>query len=230
MYLRVSREEEDVENQRLAIKKFAKENGYKIIDEFPDEDVSGWKVPILKREGFSKLLKYAEEHSIKTILIFDVTRFGRNWKDVEGTYMLLDDQGYDIIFTLQPFLRLSFYYEMFKTIEDEEFRRFMAETSFYEALDRYAKMAEFESIITHVRTIKGMEKARAQGKSIGRPTLPEEVQQKIIQLYEQGYTYEKIRNTILNAQIYLDKDEKPRAPSLSTISNVIAEYLRAKKI
>ena len=226
MYVRVSKEEEDVENQRIAIKRFARENGYRIVNEFPDEDVSGWKVQILKRKGFNELLQYAEEKNIKTILIFDVTRFGRNWKDVLGTYMLLDDQGYDIIFTLQPFLRLSFYYEMFSSIEDMEFRKFLAETSFYEALKNFAQMAEFESVITHVRTIKGLEKARAQGKKIGRPKISPEIQEMIIKLYEKGYTYEDIRKVILQAKIYFDKDGKPRAPSLSTISNIIADYLK----
>ena len=225
-YLRVSKEEEDVENQRLAIQKFAKENGYKIVKEFKDEDVSGWKVQILKRKGFKELMQYAEEHGVKEILFFDVTRFGRNWKDVTATYMLLDDQGYELIFTLQPFLRLKFYYEMFKDIEDEDFRKFMAETTFYNALRDFAQRAEFESVMTSVRTKKGLEKARKAGKRIGRPTLPEEVRNMIISLYDKGYTYQKIQEAILKARIYFDKEGKPRAPSLSTISNVIAEYLK----
>ena len=228
MYVRVSKKEEDVENQRLAISKFAEENDYEIIKEFPDEDVSGWKVPVLQRDGFNSLLKFAEEHDIKTILFFDVTRFGRSWKDTLSTYFSLSDQGYELIFTLQPFLRLSFFHNMFKDLE-EPLRSYMAETSFYKMFLEFAMRAEFESVMTSVRTKKGLNKARAKGKKLGRPSLSPKVKDLVISLYEKEYTYEKIREAIKREGIYLDKKGKPRAPSLSTISDIIAEYIRAKK-
>ena len=227
-YLRVSKEEEDVENQRMAIKKFANENEYRIMEEFTDEDVSGWKIPVMKRDGFNALLSYAEEHKIKTILFFDVTRFGRSWKDTLSTYFALSDQEYELIFTLQPFLTLKFFYEMFKDLE-EPLRTHMAETSFYKMFLEFAMRAEFESVMISMRTRQGLRKARAKGKKLGRPGLSPEVKDLIISLYEKGYTYEKIRDAIKKAKIYFNREGKPRAPSLSTISDVIAEYIRAKK-
>ena len=227
-YLRVSKEEEDVENQKIAIEKFAKENGYTIVKEYPEEDVSGWKVPVLQREKFNLLLDYAEKHDIKTIIFFDVTRFGRSWKDTLSTYFALSDQGYELIFTLQPFLNLSFFYEMFKDLE-EPLRTYMAETTFYKMFLEFAMQAEFESVMTSVRTRKGLEKARKAGKRIGRPTLPEEVRSLILTLYEKGYTYEKIQQAILKARIYFDKEGNPRAPSLGAISNIIAEWEQSKR-
>ena len=228
MYLRVSKKEEDVENQRIAIKQFAKENGYQIVNEFPDEDVSGWKVPVLKRDGFNSLLQYAEKHNIRTILFFDVTRFGRSWKDTLSTYFALSDQGYDLIFTLQPFLRLSFFYDMFKDLE-EPLRTYMAETSFYKMFLEFAMRAEFESVMTSVRTKKGLEKARAKGKRIGRPQLPDEAKELIIQLYEKGKTYKEIQRIIKNEEIYFNSKGKPKAPSLGIISNVVAEWEQSKR-
>ena len=228
IYLRVSRKEEDVENQRIAISKFAKENKYQIVKEFPDEDVSGWKVQVLKRDGFNKLMKYAEQHNIRTILFFDVTRFGRSWKDTLSTYFALSDQGYDLVFTLQPFLRLSFFYEMFKDLE-EPLRTYMAETSFYKMFLEFAMRAEFESVMTSVRTKKGLEKARAKGKRIGRAPLPEKVRRRIIELYEQGKTYAEIQGAIMREGTYIDSKGNPRAPSLGAISNIIAEWEQSKR-
>ena len=229
-YLRVSKKEEDIENQRLAIKSFAKEHGIHISKDawFGDEGVSGWKVPVMQREHFRELIEYVKVNNIKTILFFDVTRFGRSWKDTLSTYFHLADAGYELIFTLQPFLRLSFFYDMFKDLE-EPLRTYMAETTFYKSFLEFAMTAEFESVMTSVRTKKGLQKARARGSRLGRPTLPAEVREMIIRLYDKGYTYERIRSAILKAGIYLDKKGKPRAPSLSTISNVIAEYELSKK-
>ncbi len=228
MYLRVSKKEEDVENQRIAISQFSKRNGYRIVEEFKDEDVSGWKVQVLKREGFNELMRYAEKHNIKTILFFDVTRFGRSWKDTLSTYFALSDQGYDLIFTLQPFLRLSFFYEMFKDLE-EPLRTYMAETSFYKMFLEFAMRAEFESVMTSVRTKRGLERARAKGKRIGRAPLPEIVRKRIIDLYEQGKTYKEIQDIIRKERIYKDSKGKVRAPSLGIISNTIADYELSKK-
>ncbi len=227
-YLRVSKKEEDIENQRIAILEFAKKNDYEIVEWFEDEGVSGWKVKVRKRKGFRELLEYAEKHNIKTILFFDVTRFGRSWKDTVSTYFELDDEGYELIFTLQPQLSLSTFLEMFRDEENPEWGIFMAETTFYRGFIEAAMRAEFESVITAVRTKKGLQKARAKGVRLGRPTLPAKVKERIIQLYEKGYTYEKIREHIRKEGIYLDKEGKPRAPSLSTISNVIADYERSK--
>ncbi|MCD6370842.1 MAG: recombinase family protein [Thermoplasmata archaeon] len=227
-YLRVSKKEEDIENQRIAISQFSKQNGYKIVEEFKDEDVSGWKVQVLKRDGFNELMRYVEKHNIKTILFFDVTRFGRSWKDTLSTYFSLSDQGYDLIFTLQPFLRLSFFYEMFKDLE-EPLRTYMAETSFYKMFLEFAMRAEFESVMTSVRTKKGLEKARAKGKRIGRAPLPEQIRRRIIELYEKGKTYKEIQDIIRKEGIYKDSKGKIRAPSLGIISNVIADYERSKR-
>lgn len=227
-YLRVSKEEEDIENQRIAIKKFAAKNKIEIVKWFGDEGVSGWKIPVLQRPQFKNLISYTKGQDIRTILFFDITRFGRSWKDTLSTYFALSDQGYDLIFTLQPFLRLSFFYEMFKEIE-EPLRTYMAETSFYKMFLEFAMRAEFESVMISMRTRKGLQKAIEKGSRLGRPGLPKQVRNRIIELYEKGYTYEKIREKIVSERIYMDKEGKPKAPSLSTISNIVAEWEQSKR-
>ncbi len=227
-YLRVSKEEEDIENQRMAIKKFARERGYTIKKFFEDIDVSGWTTQILEREGFKRMLEFMRNEGIDTIIIYDVTRFGRNWKDVEATYQYLEEKGIRIYFVLQPFLNKEFFEKSFRMLE-EPLRSYLSDKVFYDTLHIFASFAELESVMISVRTKQGLKKARAQGKRIGRAPLPEDVRARIIELYEKGYTYEKIRKAILKEKIYKGKDGKAKAPGLGTISDIIAEWEQSKR-
>ena len=228
-YLRVSKKDENIENQRIAIKKFSNENGYKIVEWFEEIGVSGYTVPVLKRKKFKEMLDYTEKTGIKRIIFFDFSRFGRSWRDTLATYLYLEDEGYELIFTLQPHLKREAFNNISETI-DKPLGPLLADITFYKMLVDTAFIPNFESAMTGVRTRKGLERARAEGKKLGRPKLPEKVRETIIQLYEKGYTYEKIREFILENKIYLAKDGTPRAPSLSTISDVIALHLKQDKI
>jgi len=217
-YLRVSKEEEDMRNQELAIKKYAKERGIVIEKYFGDEDVSGWKVPILKRKGFNELLKYCEDNNIRNIIIFDLTRFGRNWKDVYSTYYFLEEEGYTLHFVLQPYLQREFYTDIFKDVE-EPLRTYLAESMFAQTLLQHAMYAELESVMTSMRTRRGIERVRREGKKVGGKRIPEWVRYKIIDLYKEGYSYDQIREMI---QYPLKKGGFAR-PSKEYISKVLHE-------
>ena len=52
-YLRVSTEEQTVQNQKLALEKWAQESGYQILDFFEDSAVSG-RVPATQRRAASR--------------------------------------------------------------------------------------------------------------------------------------------------------------------------------
>jgi DNA invertase Pin-like site-specific DNA recombinase len=53
-YLRVSTEEQTVQNQKLALEKWGKLNGYLILDYFEDPAISG-KIPATQRRGFQEM-------------------------------------------------------------------------------------------------------------------------------------------------------------------------------
>ena len=89
LYLRLSRDDEkagesmSIENQRIILRKFTAENGGTIVDEYIDD---GWSGTDFDRPGVKRLLDDAKDGKIDTIVVKDLSRFGRNYIQV-GQYI-----------------------------------------------------------------------------------------------------------------------------------------------
>lgn len=89
LYLRLSRDDEkageslSIENQRAILKRFAEENGGTIAGEYIDD---GWSGTSFERPAVQRLLEDAKNGKIDTILVKDLSRFGRNYIQV-GQYV-----------------------------------------------------------------------------------------------------------------------------------------------
>ena len=89
LYLRLSRDDEkageslSIENQRAILKRFAEENGGTITGEYIDD---GWSGTDFERPAVQRLLEDAKNGKIDTILVKDLSRFGRNYIQV-GQYV-----------------------------------------------------------------------------------------------------------------------------------------------
>ncbi|MGN0508117.1 MAG: recombinase family protein [Ruminococcus sp.] len=89
LYLRLSQEDErqgeslSIENQRLMLKKYADENGFIIHGEYIDDGISG---TTFDRPQVQRLLDDAKTGVINTIIVKDLSRFGRNYIEV-GQYV-----------------------------------------------------------------------------------------------------------------------------------------------
>ena len=89
LYLRLSRDDEkageslSIENQRIILRKFADENGGMIVNEYIDDGFSGTD---FERPAVKQLLEDAKDGKIDTILVKDLSRFGRNYIQV-GQYI-----------------------------------------------------------------------------------------------------------------------------------------------
>lgn len=89
LYFRLSQEDErqgesvSIENQRLMLRKYAEEQGFQIYDEYIDDGVSG---TTFQRPEVQRLLDDAKTGVINTILVKDLSRFGRNYIEV-GQYV-----------------------------------------------------------------------------------------------------------------------------------------------
>jgi len=89
LYMRLSQEDErvgeslSIENQRHILRKYAKENNFEIYDEYIDDGVSG---TTFQRPEVQRLLDDAKTGVINTILVKDLSRFGRNYIEV-GQYL-----------------------------------------------------------------------------------------------------------------------------------------------
>lgn len=89
LYFRLSQEDErqgesvSIENQRAIVRKYAEEHGFTIYDEYIDDGVSG---TTFDRPQVQRLLDDAKTGVINTIIVKDLSRFGRNYIEV-GQYI-----------------------------------------------------------------------------------------------------------------------------------------------
>ena len=89
LYLRLSQEDErqgesiSIDNQRTMLRKYAEEHGFEIHDEYIDDGVSG---TTFQRPEVQRLLDDAKTGVINTIIVKDLSRFGRNYIEV-GQYV-----------------------------------------------------------------------------------------------------------------------------------------------
>ena len=89
LYYRLSQEDErqgesvSIDNQRTILRKYAEERGFEIHDEYIDDGISG---TTFQRPEVQRLLDDAKTGVINTIIVKDLSRFGRNYIEV-GQYV-----------------------------------------------------------------------------------------------------------------------------------------------
>ena len=89
LYFRLSQEDErageslSIENQRRVLRKYAEDNGFETHDEYIDDGISG---TTFDRPEVQRLLDDAKTGVINTIIVKDLSRFGRNYIEV-GQYV-----------------------------------------------------------------------------------------------------------------------------------------------
>jgi len=97
LYERLSRDDEmqgesnSITNQKQLLESYAKRNGFVNIYHYTDDGVSG---TTFDREGFQKMIKAVEENKVSTVIVKDMSRFGRDYLKV-GFYteILFKEKG-----------------------------------------------------------------------------------------------------------------------------------------
>ncbi|RLG50056.1 MAG: resolvase [Thermoproteota archaeon] len=149
-YIRVSTREQDENNQRLAIEKFAKEEGIEILRYFVDKGESRmktWK----ERPGARQMVEFLEKGGkdfVKAVVVFDFTRLGASMLDMLNLFNKLEAElGVKV---------LSIHDEWLRT-KDESLRKLL--------IAIFSWMAEMEIKIRRER----QQAAWEAGKQKGRP-------------------------------------------------------------
>src|SRR5919204_1372661 len=165
-YLRVSTEEQTVQNQKLVVEKWAQENNYQILDIFEDPAVSG-RVPATQRRGFQEMLELVRITRIDAVLVYELSRVGRTFWDTLDAIKAVE--RYASLISCSP-------RESFLQTTDSSIRKLMI------GILTWAAERERELLVQ--RTKDGMERAKAAGKDIGRPQKTINKNQLIILLAE----------------------------------------------
>ena len=82
MYVRLSRDDErvgeslSIENQKAILSEYIETQGWTLHDIYVDDGISG---TTFERPGVKRLLEDAQQGVINTILVKDMSRFGRNY-------------------------------------------------------------------------------------------------------------------------------------------------------
>lgn len=144
-YCRVSTSEQTTANQVEAFKA----KGYEVREDFIIEETVSGAVCAMERKGFRAMV----EHKLMrgdTLVVLKLDRLGRDNIDVQQTISLLLDRGIGVHCLDLPT----------KDLSTSEGKLMLA---------MFAAFAAFEKDRIRERTIEGQARAKAQGKTIGRP-------------------------------------------------------------
>ena len=171
-YVRVSTDEQDPENQRLHLEKFAKERGLNIVKWYVDAGVSGAVTP-WERPAFSNLVKDLESKTVdaQILLVYEVSRLVRNFNELFALLDLVEGKlGLLVISASEKETALQNL--------DGIYRQFLrAVLAFVSTLER-----EF----IRQRTKIAMEKARRDGKITNVVEKHIDKTEEIVEMYRKG--------------------------------------------
>ncbi len=165
LYDRGSTDEQTTDNQRRELEGVAKRSGWKIVDIYEDNGISGANGRE-KRPALDKLLKDAARREFDMIAAWSVDRLGRSLQHLVGLLEELQALGVDLYLhqqgldTSTPSGRAMF--------------------------QMCGVFAEFERAMLVERTKAGLARARAKGIRIGRPPVPPVTKRRIAKLRQQG--------------------------------------------
>ena len=175
IYGRVSTNGQTTDNQVRELRKVARRQGWKVTHKYIDHGISGAKGRESRPE-FDRMLQDAVRREFDVIMAWSVDRLGRSLQHLvgfldeihaKGIHLYLHQQGVD---TTTPAGRALF--------------------------QMTGVFAEFERAMIQERVRAGLERARAQGKQLGRPKVAPRVERAILQARKQGKGMIKIAREV----------------------------------
>jgi len=172
LYLRVSKQEQTIENQRIELERVAKAKGWKVIATFKDEGVSG-AFGREVRAQYDLMLKQGVQAKFDVVLAWDVSRLSRSLVDLVTTLDELHACGIDLYLHQQAIDTTT-----------------PAGKAMFQMCGVFA---EFERGILSERVKAGLNRAKEEGKTLGRPMKFANIK-KIVEDRGRGKTIRQIAN------------------------------------
>lgn len=165
IYSRVSTDKQTTANQERELREIAEREGWEIVETYRDAGISGAKGRDA-RPAFDALCKDATRRRFDLIMAWSVDRLGRSLQDLvafltevhaAGVDLFLHQQGLD---TRSPAGKAMF--------------------------QMMGVFAEFERAMIRERVNAGLARARGEGKTLGRPKTPPEIEKAIAKALKSG--------------------------------------------
>ena len=183
LYLRVSKNEQTIENQRIELERVAAAKGWKVIATFKDEGISG-AFGREVRAQYDLMLKQGVQAKFDVVLGWDVSRLSRSLVDLVTTLDELHACGIDLYLHQQAIDTTT-----------------PAGKAMFQMCGVFA---EFERGILSERVKAGLNRAREQGKLLGRPVKVANIRQ-LIEDRKRGKT---IRQIAIDHRVSIGKVHK----------------------
>ena len=169
-YLRISREDEKLENQEHAVLKWAAERGVAIVAIEKDVSVSGVAPPD-ERPGWQAVIKRLEAGEAQGVVVYALDRIARSLWELASVYKRFTERGWALLSVREEWLSAL----------DDKIKPLIV------AILGWA--GEMEREFIRMRTKEALARLRAEGKRIGRPpTWTEEKRRRVIDLVARGLT------------------------------------------
>ena len=156
IYVRVSTDGQTVENQKRELEAVATRHRWDVAGVFSDQGISGAKE---KRPALARLVQGIARKDFDVVAAWSVDRLGRSLQHLLGFLGELRAKGVDLYLHQQGIDTST-----------------PAGKALFQMLGIFA---EFERAMIVERVHAGLRRARAQGKRLGRPRVPAEVEQRI---------------------------------------------------
>ena len=148
LYLRVSKHDQSIENQRSELERVANVRGWRIVGVFKDEGISG-AFGREVRAQYSAMLKRGVQAKYDVVMAWDVSRLSRSLSDLVSTLDDLHACGIDLYLHQQAVDTTT-----------------PAGKAMFQMCGVFA---EFERGMLSERVKAGLNRAKAEGKVLGRP-------------------------------------------------------------
>jgi DNA invertase Pin-like site-specific DNA recombinase len=175
IYCRVSTDTQTTTNQLLELEAAALRHGWEIVTVFRDEGVTGSK-PLYQRSAGKQLQRAIMRREIDLVAAWSVDRLGRSLQDLLGMLSELEAKGIDLYLHQQGLDTTT-----------------PGGKAMFQMLGVFA---EFERSMIRERVNAGLARAKAAGKTLGRPQIVDETRERIVQMRADGRGIRKIASEL----------------------------------
>jgi DNA invertase Pin-like site-specific DNA recombinase len=165
LYTRVSTDSQTTENQERELREIASRSGWEIVEVYRDHAISGAKGRD-QRPAFDALCKDATRRKFDMVMAWSVDRLGRSLQDLVSFLSELHAAGVDLFLHQQGIDTTT-----------------PAGKAMFQMMGVFA---EFERAMIRERVNSGLARAKAQGKTLGRPKIDEATEAAIAEALKAG--------------------------------------------
>ena len=176
IYTRVSTLDQNVSNQLLELRDHCSKMGWEVVKEYSDEGLSG-TLSREKRPALNALIKDAYRKKFDSVVCWDISRIGRSMKQLVLFLSDMKDKGVGICSVRQGF---------------------DTSTSMGEIMYQFVGiLSSWEREMIRERTLAGLERAKSEGKTLGRRKVTDDtITAKIIELRSGKKSIRKIASEV----------------------------------